>query len=380
MKLGASSRAAWLLAVVLAAFWRPSATVAAWSPFVELGKSGVNAAPMLLLSDPSCATSLLGSVVCAALGPEHIVYTIEYSKGAWGAWTPRGTFSSSAPSCGPSIGTPVFCVSAKPSIGTMVAEIDRPVGFATEVTVTASDLLATPPSCARLDANTVFCGATTQQGHIVGAEFLRSSSTGFIATDVAGDRVFHSPLSCASEGRGNVICAWLGDQSHVLASEYFPAAAGASSGWVLHLDLGGFATSTPQCIYSRVVGSAACFATDALKQLGVNQYTADPQKPDSFGAKNWSGWRGLDGLVGGFGCTGSGIGLTLSYICGAVSLGDNAFYTNENDGTGWKGWVLHGGSFTGNPACFLLSEAVLPVKVMCVVRSVNLVAMSTIGP
>jgi len=379
-------------ALLLAAGCQGRPVAAAWSPLVALGN-------VPLLSDPSCASGGGYVAVCAAIGPNHEVYTNVYSNGAWAGWAIRGGIAATPPSCAgasftwASTQTTVFCVTAHPAIGSLVAEIIGSVGFQSEITLSTGDVLATPPSCVTLNSaiGQVFCAeAPAGEGEtgdaIVGATFSRASSTGYISTTVpltdVGDVSIggYSPLGCAPDGLGESICAALGQKSAVLASAYFSTATGQGNGvpWVLGANLGGFATQPPQCIYAGVPGKVACFTTDKNSALYVNEYTA--KNTSSFASTDWTGWKGMRGLVGGFGCAAIPATSVPNYVCGAVSPGDNGFYTNQGTATKWQGWAPLATGFTGNPSCFLLQVSASQLGVMCVVRGLNQIAQSTFGP
>jgi len=234
--------------------------------------------------------------------------------------------------------------------------------------VVASGLVSAP-SCAALSSGKAVCAARSSLDGIVSAVYSGKSwaASSWSVPAVVSDTVY-GPVECTPDEAGHAVCAYLALGSTTKVREFGTA-------WSAAINIAGFATSPATCTDAGVGGKIACFA---ISEGGVygQQFVGG-----SFTAANWTGWGSIGGTASSVSCAqyGQEAGL-VNYACGAVSLTDDRFYTNEFTGS-WSGWVPLGtATFIGTPSCFALNHLTKPGRVMCALTTVGNAAVATIGP
>jgi hypothetical protein len=344
--------------------WTPAD--AAWSSFRQLSNTSLE-------SDPSCAAESPGVALCAAIGPGSEIMYSRWNKTSWSAWTSLKTVVTSTPSCTNAGSGKVICAVRDTALQ-MVAYLDNSGSISSAATVKIS--LGSAPSCAAQSSGGVLCAGRGTTGNLVAATYKTSATWSSADWTVLPPQpqTVYSPVNCTAGGdaAGAVICTWISVGSAVTADMY------SKGKWQGALDLGPILTSVPACTSAPPDLAVACFAPGDSSGLYVNTYS-----DSGWSLSSWSGWESLGGLVHGYSCayyvaTGQPLGIE----CGATALTNSGFWTDVYNGSAWSGWAQQGtDTFIGNPACFELDHAVLPVgRAMCVVVQPNGRAASITGP
>lgn len=325
---------------------------AAWSGLVSMGTTAV-------LSDPSCASPVVGKAVCAARGVGQTLVVNQWSGTAWVGWKPVAGTVTSNPSCARDGAGNVVCA-ARNDKGGISATIYN--GTAWGPLTNVGGQITFEPSCANLSAGKVLCAARNMIGGITSTFYNGTVWSAFRTLN--GSTV--SAPGCGSDGTGGVVCL------ATSSTQIFTVVAARFNGsvWSAFINLGGSSTSDRySCTQlGGTLGPLSCFARSTGTSLFVNDF-----KGGTWAVTSWTGWFGLGGTVNaGSSCSQVA---TSQLACAAVAS-DAALWVNSFNGSAWTGWGKVGGLDIGNPSCTSIGGS----KVICAVVGVNGKGTSTVGP
>jgi len=334
---------------------------AAWSAFTSIGTSNV-------FSDPSCAADGNGTAVCAALGSGSTPIVARFNGTSWSGWTHLSGVITAAPSCAAVLTGEVICASRNTDLQ-LIAYLWNGKTWSASLAVATG--LDSAPSCAALSGGKAVCAGRSYEDGIVSAVYSGKSwaASSWSNPAVVVDAVY-GPVECTPDDVGDAICAYLSLGSTTKVREFTTA-------WSTAINIAGFATKPATCTDAGVGGKAACFTTSTDGALYGQQFLGG-----TFTAAHWTGWGSIGGSINTFSCAQDGQKAALvNYACGAVALTNDAFYTNEFNGSGWSGWEQVGTTtFIGSPSCFALNTTTKPGRIMCAATTVSNIAVTTTGP
>jgi len=332
----------------------------AWASWSTLKSTG---AGTLGVGNPSCAAIFTGHVVCAALSAESAMTVSEFNGTTWGAWKSLTGAVSSIPSCTGDGAGNVLCA-ATAADGGLLNAIFNGAAWSTPTELKAT--LYSAPSCAEYKAGKVLCAARNASGGLAWMVYngTQWSGVGTLATTAA-----YSP-SYASDQNGGVVCAVPGDDGTTQVNRY------VSGAWEGFLNLGGWAVGgAVQCAYNSPAGEVTCYQSGTNNALYIN----------SFNGGNWSTgwdniWFGLGGLMdANANCISQSVGeylCTMNGIGSGTLQGESGLNSRVWNGSSWSGWINIGTAGIGSPSCAPLGNG----EVVCVVRQVNNLLYSSVGP
>jgi len=327
-----------------------------------------------LSSDPSCATTFDGILLCGSqdsLGrPVIAEFNTNVSK--WSKWTLLDSGAFSPVGCALTGDAAALTCAYLESFGEEVAtwsvEAQTHLGIVERSGTGLEDNAVTEPSCLELSTTEVWCAVTALNGQVDAISYIHTEARPYSGNArLAGytsAAVAVSAPSCA----GTTICAWLNAGGHVFARKDFPLTTLPSSQEAATMtDLGGVFVGRPQCIPS-TGGKIACFAVNVNSQVGAIEYT-----PPGWGTIHWSSWANLQGSVAQdwFSCVQTYFSDNLlHYTCVVVASTDHTLYFNNFNGSSWGGWsqVDPNTTLVGRPDCKVVNKNLNNNVITCLAR------------
>jgi hypothetical protein len=345
-----TSRILPLFAIVVLLSAAP-AVWAAWSTPLSMGTTTV-------LSDPSCASPVPGTAVCAARGLGQILVVNHFNGTTWSGWTSIAGVVTSNPSCAANGAGEVLCAARNNSGGISGTLFN---GSTWSALVKAGGQITSGPSCAELTAGNVLCVGRSTAGGFTSSIFNGTTWSAFKTLN--GSTV--SEPGCGSDNAGNVICIATTTSTWSIVAARFSGAA-----WSGFINIAGKSTSDRYSCTALggTFGVLSCFARGSDESVNVNDF-----KGGAWTVANWSGWSSLAGAANpGTSCS----QLSTGELGCATVASDSALWVNSFNGSSWSGWLSLGGQHISNPACAGLGTG----KVVCAVVGLNGKATSTVGP
>jgi hypothetical protein len=329
----------------------PSAT-ASWK-FVTTGTTTA-------VGNPSCAQVSTKLVACAVESSTSTLLVNTFHGTSWGKWTSLVGTITSSPACTADGAGNVFC--AANTSGGMLVSIFNGTAWSTPARVTGT--LYSRPSCAEYLAGQVLCVARASTG---GLEWSLYTGTWTKFATLA--TTAYSAPSCTTDGNDGVVCMVFSTGYATLANRF------AAGKWQGFLNLGGVASGNPDCTSFDSDGQVVCYVEGWDGGIYGTRYVGG-----AWATASWTGYGdGMGGMVNdNAGCTAQGAGLQLcgAYAVGSSASGDDSFYVDIYNGSGWEGWTQVGGAGVGSPSCAPLGGG----EVVCAIMQANNKLTSAVGP